>query len=50
MSHNLPLIIEIIDQKENLDRLLPFLDEVIKEGLVTLEEIQIIKFDKKRSN
>ncbi|MDH4261896.1 MAG: DUF190 domain-containing protein [Spirochaetia bacterium] len=42
MSHNLPVIIEIIDQKENLEHLLSYLSEVVKEGLITLEDIKIM--------
>jgi hypothetical protein len=42
MSYNQPIIIEIIDQKENLDQLLAYLKEIVKEGLVTLEDIQIL--------
>ena len=34
---NLPIIITIIDLKENLERLLPFLEKNMKTGLVTFE-------------
>lgn len=35
---NLPIVMEIIDKKEKLDILLPFLEENMKTGLVTFEE------------
>lgn len=44
LSIDLPIIIEIVDVKENIDRLLPFIDETVKEGLVTLENIKVIKY------
>lgn len=44
LSIDLPIIIEIVDVKENIDRLLPFVDETVKEGLVTLENIKVIKY------
>lgn len=44
LSEDLPIVIEIVDDRENIDKLLPFVDETIKEGLVTLEKVQIIKY------
>ena len=35
---NLPIVLEIIDQKAKLERLLPFLEKNMKTGLVTFEE------------
>lgn len=44
LSEDLPLIIEIVDCEEQIQRLLPHLDLMVKEGLVTLEKVQIIKY------
>lgn len=44
LSEDLPIIIEIVDSKENIDKLIPFLDENVTEGLITLEEIKVIKY------
>jgi uncharacterized protein len=44
LSEDLPVIIEIVDTEENLNKLLPFLDEVVKEGLITLEKVRVIKY------
>lgn len=44
LSEDLPLIIEIVDSKEKIDALLPHLDEMVDEGLVTLERVQIIHY------
>ena len=45
LSENLPIIVEIIDTQENLNKLLPFLDEVVQEGLITLDKnVKIIKY------
>lgn len=49
LSEDLPIIIEIVDKKEKIDRILPFLEEVIKEGLITLEEIKVIKYTHNQS-
>lgn len=44
LSEDLPVVIEVVDTKENIDRLLPFLDEVVKEGLITMERVTVIKY------
>jgi PII-like signaling protein len=44
LSLDLPLIIEIVDSQENVDRFLPFLDEMMQDGLVTLEDVRVLKY------
>jgi len=44
LSEDLPVVIEIVDAEENLNKLLPFLDEVVIEGLITLEKVKVIKY------
>jgi PII-like signaling protein len=44
LSIDLPIIIEIVDTQENIDKLLPFIDTTVVEGMVTLENIRVIKY------
>ena len=44
LSEDLPIVIELVDTEENLHKLIPFLDEAVTEGLVTLEKARIIKY------
>ncbi len=44
LSEDLPLIIEFVDSKEKLDTFMPLLDDMLRDGLVTLEPVQIIKY------
>jgi PII-like signaling protein len=44
LSMDLPVLIEIIDSAEKIAGFLPFLDEVVKDGLVTIEEVRIVKY------
>jgi len=44
LSEDLPVIVEIVDTEENLKKLLPFLDENVQEGLITLEKARVIKY------
>jgi len=44
LSEDLPLIIEIVDTKERIDLLLPHIDQMVQEGLVTLEPVHVILY------
>ena len=44
LSEDLPVVVELVDTEENLNKLLPFLDETVTEGLITLEKVRVIKY------
>ncbi|MFQ3675951.1 MAG: DUF190 domain-containing protein [Endomicrobiia bacterium] len=44
LSEDLPVVIEIVDTEENINKLLPYIDEKVVEGLVTLEKMKVIKY------
>ena len=44
LSEDLPIIIEIVDVEEKIDRLLPHLDKMVTEGLVTVEKVKVILY------
>jgi hypothetical protein len=44
LSEDLPVMIEVVDTKDNINKLLPFLDETVKEGLITMEKVRVIKY------
>jgi PII-like signaling protein len=44
LSTDLPIVVEVVDTEENLDRLMPFIDQTVTEGLVTLEKVRVIKY------
>jgi len=41
LSQDLPVIVEIVDTREKLERFLSLIDNEIEEGMATLEEVQI---------
>ena len=47
LSTSLPIIIEIVDTEENVKKLMPFLDETVLDGFMTLEKVNVIKYRKK---
>lgn len=44
LSEDLPIIVEIVDIDEHIDRFLPILDEMVTEGLITIHDTEIIKY------
>jgi PII-like signaling protein len=44
LSEDLPVMIEIVDTEEKIAKILPFLDETVKEGLITMEKVAVIKY------
>src|SRR5438876_3844651 len=44
LSEDLPMVIEIVDSLEKIEAFLPVLDELIKDGLVTVEKVRVIHY------
>jgi PII-like signaling protein len=49
LSEDLPLVIEIVDSEENINRFLPILDQMMTSGLITLEKVQVLQYGEKAS-
>ncbi len=49
LSDDLPMVIEIVDSREKIDELMPHVDEMVQEGLVTLERVEVIKYRANRA-
>lgn len=47
LSSDLPILVEIIDSEEYIAKLLPYLDEMLKKGLVTIDDVEVIKYGNK---
>ncbi|MEU6645484.1 DUF190 domain-containing protein [Saccharomonospora sp. NPDC046836] len=44
LSEDLPVAVVIVDEEERVRAFLPQLDELIVEGLVTLDEVEVIRY------
>jgi uncharacterized protein len=44
MSEDLPLLVEVVDTAEHIERMLPIIDAMVSEGLVTVEKVRVIKY------
>jgi PII-like signaling protein len=45
LSTDLPIVIEVADTKENIEKIKPKLDEVIEQGLITEEKVKIVLYE-----
>ncbi|MGA2846158.1 MAG: DUF190 domain-containing protein [Candidatus Acidiferrales bacterium] len=44
LSQDLPIVIEVVELAERIEKMLPQLDEMISGGLVTLEKVRVILY------
>ncbi len=44
LSEDLPMVIEIVDKPARIESFLPDLDNMIQEGLVTLEKVRVLVY------
>jgi PII-like signaling protein len=43
-SSDAPIMISVIDSEEKIQMVLPFLDEMVHEGLIAMSEVEVIKY------
>lgn len=44
LSEDLPIIVEIVDTAENIDRVMPAFDRMVGDGMMTLEKAEVITY------
>jgi len=44
LSEDLPMVVEIVDSAVKINVFLPVLDQMIKDGLVTLERVKVLHY------
>ncbi len=44
MSEDLPIVITVVDKEERIDSILPIIDEMVEEGLVIMENVDVITY------
>lgn len=44
MSADLPIVVEIVDTSENVQRLLPHLQSMVREGMITMEHVVVLMY------
>jgi PII-like signaling protein len=49
-SKDAPIMVSVIDREDAVQKLVPFLDEMVVEGLVAMSHVQVIRFSKSPSD
>src|SRR5437016_11974704 len=44
LSEDLPMVVEIVDSAEKIEAFLPILDTMVSDGLITLEQVRIVRY------
>lgn len=44
LSEDLPIVIEIVDKEEQINAFLPELDKILGDGMVTMENVRVIRY------
>jgi PII-like signaling protein len=47
LSEDLPMIVEIVDRPDRIEAFLPLLDEMMGNGLATLDTVQVIHYPRR---
>ncbi len=49
-AEGLPIVLEVVDTEEHIDRVLPKLDALMAGGVIMLERAQVIRYAKSRTS
>lgn len=49
LSTDLPMVIEVVDERARVEAILPAVEEMMDGGMITLENVQVWRYAKKRS-
>ncbi len=44
LSEDLPLKIELVDLAERIERFMPILEEMVAEGMITVQDCEVVKY------
>jgi PII-like signaling protein len=46
LRHDLPIVIQIVDTAENIQRLVPIVEEMMDKGLIAISDVNMIRVQK----
>ena len=46
LSHDLPIVVQIVDSEESIQRLLPILEDMMDKGLIAMSDVNVIRVQK----
>lgn len=49
LSHDLPIIVSIIDSAENVVKILPVVEEMMDKGLIAMSDVEVIRIQRSKT-
>jgi PII-like signaling protein len=49
LSEDLPVVVEVVETEDQIERLKAILDEMVSEGLVTLAKVQVLQYTARKT-
>jgi PII-like signaling protein len=46
LAHDLPIVVQIVDSAENIQRLLPVVEDMMDKGLIAMSDVEIVRIQK----
>jgi PII-like signaling protein len=46
LTHDLPIVVQIVDTEENIQRLLPIVEEMMDKGLIAMSDVNMVRIQK----
>jgi hypothetical protein len=47
LTHDLPIVVTIVDSELNIQRLLPAVEEIVDTGLIAMSDVEVIRIQRK---
>ena len=47
LSQDLPVVIEVVDTPEKIESVMPRIDQMVQDGLITLEKVRVVRYSAK---
>ena len=44
LSQDLPVVIEVVDSQDTIDRVMPQIDDMVTDGLITMEKVHVLRY------
>ena len=48
LSHDLPIVVSIVDSAENIARLLPAVEEMMDKGLIAISDVEMVRIQRSK--
>jgi PII-like signaling protein len=47
LTHDLPIVVTVVDSEENIRRLLPVVEEIVDTGLIAMSDVEVVRIQRK---